>query len=130
MLYELQKIKFPEQKWRQLANSLKVGSAADNIDDNHRNSTGKLQAVVRHWMDNTTQHNQWITLVQAVSMCDECHKARQLATAVGVEYNPSPPPSTPTPLLPSISEHDELEVYLCVYNIMPQCMHLRQRHKV
>ena len=89
VLYELQKVKFPEQKWRQLANSLKVGSAADNIDDNHRNNTGKLQAVVRHWIDNTTQHNQRITLVEAVSMCDEHRRAKKLATAFGVEYAPS-----------------------------------------
>ena len=121
VLYELQRVTFPEHKWRRLANSLKVGSAADNIDDNHKDSTGKLQAVVRHWMDNTTQHNQWITLVEAVNMCDECRRARQLATAVGVEYIPpppssipTPPPSIPTPP-PSISEHDVLEVFfMCV----------------
>ena len=121
VLYELQKINFPEHKWRRLANSLKVGSAADNIDDNHRDSTGKLQAVVRHWMENTTQHNQWITLVEAVSMCDERCRAKQLATAVGVEYTPPPPP-------PSISEPDVLEVFLCV--VMPQCMHLCQQQNV
>ena len=103
MLYELQKVKFPEQKWRQLANSLKVGSAADNIDDNHRNNTAKLQAVVRHWIDNTTQHNRWITLVEAVIMCDECRRAKQLATAVGhgVEYAPPTPPPSPPPPSPN-----------------------------
>ena len=89
MLYELQRVNFPEHKWRRLANSLKVGSAAANIEANHRDCTGKLQAVVRHWMANATQHNQWITLVEAVSMCDECGVAEELATAVEVEYTPS-----------------------------------------
>ena len=106
VLYELQRVDFPEHKWRRLANSLKVGSAADNIDDNHRDSTGKLQAVVRHWMDNSTQHNQWITLVEAVSMCNECRRARQLATAVGVEYTPAPPPPPPSPSPPPPSSGD------------------------
>ena len=89
MLYELQKIKFPAHKWRRLANSLKVGSAADDIDADHKDVAGKLQAVVGHWIDNATQHGQWITLVEAVSMCDECRRAKKLATAVGVEYTPS-----------------------------------------
>ena len=87
MLYELQRVKFPEHKWRRLANSLKVGSAADGIEASHKDCTGKLQAVVRHWI-NTIQHNQWITLVEAVIMCDEHHGAKKLATAVGVEYTP------------------------------------------
>ena len=89
MLFELHKVKFPEHKWRRLASSLKVGSAVADVDDNHKDSTGKLQAVVRHWMDNTTQHNQWITLVEAISMCDERRRAKQLATTVGVEYTPT-----------------------------------------
>ena len=92
MLYELQRVNFPEHKWRRLANSLKVGSAADNIDADHRDVAGKLQAVISHWVKSTTQHNQWITLVEAVIMCDECVVAEQLATAVGVEYTPPPTP--------------------------------------
>ena len=101
VLYELQKIKFPARKWRQLANSLKVGSAGDDIDADHRDVAGKLQAVVRLWMDDTTQHNQWITLVKAVSMCDERHRAKKLATAVGVEYAPPTPPPPPSPPPPN-----------------------------
>ena len=97
VLYELQKVNFPDHKWRLLANSLKVGGAADNIEANHRDCTGKLQAVVRHWMDNSTQHNQWMTLVKAVFMCDEHGVAKQLAMAVGVEYTPPPPPPLPSP---------------------------------
>ena len=89
VLYELQRLKFPAHKWRLLANSLRVASVVDNIDADHRDVAGKLQAVVHHWMDNTTQHNQWITLVEAVGMCDERHRAKQLATTVGVEYTPS-----------------------------------------
>ena len=50
--------------------------------------------MISHWVKNTTQHNQWITLVEAVIMCDECGVAEQLATAVGVEYTPPSPPPT------------------------------------
>ena len=86
VLYELQRLKFPAHKWRLLANSLRVASVVDNIDADHRDVAGKLQAVISHWVKSTTQHNQWITLVEAVIMCDECGVAEQLATAVGVEY--------------------------------------------
>ena len=96
VLYELQRLKFPAHKWRELANSLRIASVVDNIDADHKDSTGKLQAVVRHWMDNTTQHNQWTTLVEAVSMCEEHRRAKKLAEAVGVKY-PSLPPSPSPP---------------------------------
>ena len=86
MLYELQRVEFPAYKWRLLANSLRVASVVDNIDASHRDGTGKLQAVVSHWISNTTQHNQWITLVEAVGMCNECHRAKKL---VGVKYPPA-----------------------------------------
>ena len=106
MLYELQRVNFPAHKWRLLANSLRVASVVDNIDADHRDVAGKLQAVVRHWMDNTTQHNQWITLVEAVSMCNECRRARQLATAVGVDYTPAPPPPpSPSPPPPPSGDY-------------------------
>ena len=98
VFYELQRVKFPAHKWRLLANSLRVGSVVDNIDADHRDVADKLQAVISHWVKSTTQHNQWITLVEAVIMCDECGVAEQLATAVGVEYTPpSPPPPPPPP---------------------------------
>ena len=89
MLYELKRLKFPAHKWRLLANSLRVASVVDNIDANHRDVAGKLQAVISHWVKSTTQHNQWITLVEAIDMCFEHGVAEQLATAVGVEYTHS-----------------------------------------
>ena len=97
LLYELQRLKFPAHKWRLLANSLRVASVVDNIDADHRDVVGKLQAVISHWLKSTTKHNQWITLVEAVIMCDECGVAEQLATAVGVESTPSTPPPPPPP---------------------------------
>ena len=97
VLYELQRLKFPAHKWRLLANSLRVASVVDNIDADHRDVAGKLQAVISHWVKSTTQHNQWITLVEAIDMCFEYGVAEQLATAVGVEYTPLPPPTPPTP---------------------------------
>ena len=90
MLYELQRVEFPAYKWRLLANSLRVASVVDNIDASHRDGTGKLQAVVSHWIDNTTtQHNLWITLIEAVGMCNERRRAKKLATTVGVKYPPA-----------------------------------------
>ena len=89
VLYELQGVDFPAHKWRRLANSLRVASVVDNIDADHRDVAGKLQAVVSHWIGNTTQHNQWTTLVEAASMCDERRRAKKLAAIVGVEYTPA-----------------------------------------
>ena len=78
VMYELQRLKFPAHKWILLANSLKVASVVGNIDANHRDVAGKLQAVISHWLMSKTQHNQWMTLVEAVIMCGECGVAEQL----------------------------------------------------
>ena len=88
--HQLLKVKFPPEKWCTLAQSLSVASAVSKIEANHRDVERKLLAVISHWVKSTTQHNQWITLVEAVIMCDECGVAEQLATAVGVEYTPPP----------------------------------------
>ena len=90
--YQLLKVKFPPEKWRTLAQGLSVASAVSKIEEDHKNVAGKLLAVISHWVKSTTQHNQWMTLVEAVIMCDECGVAEQLATAVGVEYLSPPPP--------------------------------------
>ena len=90
--YQLLQVKFPPEKWHTLARGLSVASAVSKINADHRDVDSKLLAVISHWVKNTTQHNQWITLVEAVIMCDECGVAEQLATAVGVEYTPPPPP--------------------------------------
>ena len=115
VLYELKRLKFPVHKWRLLANSLRVASVVDNIDADHRDVAGKLQAVISHWVKSTTQHNQWITLVEAIDTCFECGVAEQLATAVGVEYNPLPPPLPPTP---PISLGDDVMNYVYVVILM------------
>ena len=86
--YQLLMVKFPPEKWRTLAQGLSIASAISKIEADHRDVAGKLLAVISHWVKSTTQHNQWITLVEAVIMCDECGVAEQLATAVGVEYTP------------------------------------------
>ena len=90
--YQLLTVKFPPEKWCTLARGLRVASAVSKIDVDHRDVDSKLLAVISHWVKSNTQHNQWITLVEAVIMCDECGVAEQLATAVGVEYTPPPPP--------------------------------------
>ena len=81
-------VKFPPENWRTLAQGLSVACAISKIEDDHKSVAGKLLAVISHWVKSTTQHNQWITLVEAIIMCDECGVAEQLATAVGVEYTP------------------------------------------
>ena len=93
--YQLLKVKFPPEKWCTLAQGLNVASAVFKIEYDHKNVDDKLLAVISHWVKGTTQHNQWMTLVEAVIMCDECGVAEQLATAVGVEYTPPPPPPPP-----------------------------------
>ena len=90
--YQLLKVKFPPEKWHTLAQGLSVASAVSKINADHRDIDSKLLAVISHWVKNATQHNQWMTLVEAVIMCDECGVAEQLAAAVGVEYIPPPPP--------------------------------------
>ena len=86
VLFELQKVSFPAEKWQSLANGLTIASAVPIIEADQRTVVGKLQALISRWVKSTTQPNQWITLVEAIVMCDEPAVARDLATAVGVDY--------------------------------------------
>ena len=88
VLYELQKAKFPPEKWKSLAIGLRLASAVSIIKADESDVVGKLHALISRWVKNTTQPNQWITLVEAIEMCDEPAVARDLATAVGVDYPP------------------------------------------
>ena len=89
VLYELQRAKFPAEKWKSLANGLRQASAVSFIKADESDVVGKLQALISRWVKNSTQPcNQWITLVEAIVMCDEPTVARDLATAVGVDYPP------------------------------------------
>ena len=88
VLFELQRAKFPAEKWKSLANGLKLASAVHIIKADESDVVGKLQALISRWVKSTTQPNQWITLVEAIVMCDEPAVARDLATAVGVDYPP------------------------------------------
>ena len=89
VLFELHiKAKFPAEKWIFLANGLRLASAVSIIEAEQRDVVGKLQALISRWVKSTTQPNQWITLVEAIVMCDEPAVARDLATAVGVDYPP------------------------------------------
>ena len=88
VLFELQRVKFPAVKWKSLANGLRLASAVPIIKADHRDTVGRLQALIGEWVKSTTQPNEWITLVEAIVMCDEPAVARDLATAVGVDYPP------------------------------------------
>ena len=63
-------------------------SAVAVIEADQPTVIGKLHALISRWVKSTTQPNQWITLVEAIVMCDEPTVARDLATAVGVDYPP------------------------------------------
>ena len=88
VLFELQRAKFPAEKWQSLANGLRIASAVSAIEADQRTVVSKLQGLISRWVNSTTQPNQWITLVEAIVMCDEPAVARDLATAVGVDYLP------------------------------------------
>ena len=88
VLHELQRAKFPAEKWKSLANGLRLASAVPIIEADQRGTVGKLHALISRWVKITIQPNQWITLVEAIVMCDEPAVARDLATAVGVDYPP------------------------------------------
>ena len=88
VLFELQRAKFPANKWQSLAIGLRQANAVDIIEYDHRTAVGKLHALISRWVKSTTQPNQWITLVEAIVMCDEPAVARDLATAVDVDYPP------------------------------------------
>ena len=88
VLFELQRAKFPAEKWKSLANGLKLANAVPIIKADESDVVGKLQALISRWVQSTTQLNQWITLVESIVMCDEPAVARDLATAVGVDYPP------------------------------------------
>ena len=85
VLFELQRAKFPPNS-RQFR--LRLAGAVSIIEADLRDAVGKLQALICQWVKSTTQPNQWITLVEAIVMCDEPAVARDLATAVGVDYPP------------------------------------------
>ena len=88
VLFELQKVKFPADKWKSLVNGLRLASAVPIIKADESDVVGKLQALISRWVKSMTQPNQWITLVEAIVMCDEPAVARDLAAAVGVDYPP------------------------------------------
>ena len=88
VLLELQRAKFPANKWISLANELKQANAVDIIEADHKSAESKLDALISQWVKNTTQPNQWIILLDAIVRCDEPAVARDLATAVGVDCPP------------------------------------------
>ena len=78
------KLVSPPDKWRSLASGLKMATAVPIIDADCRTSVGKLQELIRTWVQGSnTTGNQWVMLIDAVVMCDEPAVAQELATAVG-----------------------------------------------
>ena len=88
VLLEIQKARFPAKNWISLAIELKQGNDVDIIEANHETAESKLHALISRWVKNTSQPNQWITLVDAIGKCNEPDVARDLATAVGVDCPP------------------------------------------
>ena len=84
VVFELQKARFPADKWQSLAGGLKIVNDVPIIDADCRTSVGKLQELIRRWVQGSrTTGNQWVMLIDAVVMCDEPAVAQELATAVG-----------------------------------------------
>ena len=85
VVFELQKARFPADKWQSLAGGLKIANVVPIIDADCRTSVGKLQELIRRWIQGSisTTGNQWDMLIDAVVMCDEPAVAQELATAVG-----------------------------------------------
>ena len=104
MLFQLQKAKFPSHKWKSLANGLRVASLVPSIEANNvKDMVGMLQELISRWVGSTTG-NQWVTLIDAVVMCDEPAVAQELATAIGC----------PQPLSGTTTDIDSNEIRLDV----------------
>ena len=89
VLFELQKAMFPSHKWKSLASGLRTASLVPTIEANNvKDTVGMLQELIYRWVGSTTG-NQWVTLIDAVVMCDEPAVAQQLATAVGCPPHPT-----------------------------------------
>ena len=86
VVFELHKARFPAVKWQSLASGLRMATAVPTIDADCRNSVGKLQELIRRWVEGSTSptgNSQWDILIDAVMMCDEPAVAHELATTVG-----------------------------------------------
>ena len=88
ILHKLQKHKFPEHKWIDLATGLMLASRVPGIESENRSNLSRLIALVNHWTANYDEDSRWETLVDAVNMCGEYIVARNLAQDVGVSCPP------------------------------------------
>lgn len=84
MSYFLKKVKFPTEKWNDLAESLRLGGIVNTIEGDGGDNRKKLGRVVTHWCANDSDAS-WQKLVEAVSDCDELIKAKKLAEQVGAD---------------------------------------------
>ena len=50
VLFELQKVKFPADKWKSLVNGLRLASAVPIIKADESDVVGKLQALISRWV--------------------------------------------------------------------------------
>ena len=50
VLFELQKVKFPADKWKSLANGLRLASAVPISKADESDVVGKLQALISRWV--------------------------------------------------------------------------------
>ena len=62
VLFELQRAKFPAEKWKSLANGLRLAGAVPVIKADECDVVGKLQALISRWVKSTTQPNQGANL--------------------------------------------------------------------
>ena len=88
ILHKLQKHKFPEHKWMNLATGLMLGSRVPGIVSENSSDLSRLIALVNHWTANSDEGSRWKTLVDAVNDSGEYIVAKNLAQDVGVHCPP------------------------------------------
>ena len=90
ILHKLQKHKFPERKWMNLATGLMLGSRVPEIVSENSIDLSRLIALMNHWTANSDEGSRWKTLVDAVNDSGEYIVARNLAKDVCVSCPPRP----------------------------------------
>ena len=76
--FHLSKHKFPSDKWKKLADGLRMARATTTIEADEANVHDRLQALIIHWVANDPEAT-WQKLVEAVRMSNETVIAEKLA---------------------------------------------------
>ena len=78
VLYMLMKYKFNPASWGKLARGLRLGSTAEQIEKDYKDSDAKLTGLINHWVAKDISKS-WEKLVEAMEMSDHDIAADNLA---------------------------------------------------